>query len=125
MKMMSSTRTTSTKGTTLISDSALVPRKRPRREPLPEVPIENAMLPLESSFGQVQEFELKILHARAKLFDRIAEQVVENGSRNGRSETQRGGDRCLGNSRRDRPQAGSTRSPELLEGINDAPHGPE
>src|ERR1700733_15296047 len=65
MKIISSASTTSTNGTMLISASAGVPRKRPRPSPL-ELLRENAMLPLQTSFGQVQELEHEVFHARGE-----------------------------------------------------------
>src|SRR5580704_15274062 len=83
MKMINSTSTTSTSGTTLISDSvdADPPNRRPRIppfDPLKENAISPVCLLLGIPFSQIQEFERKIFHAGADLFDAVPENVVEN-----------------------------------------------
>src|SRR5579864_3126748 len=124
MKMMSKTRTTSTNGTILISASEVVPRNRPRLIPPEEVPSEKAML-LHASFGEVQELEHEVFHARGKLLDGVPEQIVEYRCWNSGGQTHRGGDQGLGNSRRNRAQAGCSGVSELLEGVDNAPDGAE
>src|SRR5579862_5602214 len=122
MKIMSSTRTTSTSGTILISANEVVlPRKRPRLIP-PEFPSEKAML-LHASFGKVQELEHEVFHASAEFLDGVPKEIVENGGRNGSGQSHRGGDQGFGNSRSDCAQAGRTGGTELLECIDDAPDG--
>src|SRR5260370_24310962 len=78
MKMISSTRTTSTSGTTLISASELTPRKRPRLPVPAELVVENAMSVIETSFHEIQELEDEIFHAGPEFLDRAPEYVVEN-----------------------------------------------
>src|SRR3979411_2672627 len=70
MKMISSTSTTSTSGTTLISDSELPTRHRPRMPPTAELVVENAMSALETSFHEIQKLEDEIFHAGAEFLDR-------------------------------------------------------
>src|ERR1700691_570964 len=75
MKMISRTRATSTNGVTLISASGATPRDR--RPPfIPPTFIATASVS-ETPLDQVQEFERKIVHARAHLFEHMAEVVVE------------------------------------------------
>src|SRR5260370_35907293 len=78
MKMISSTRTTSTSGTTLISASELTPRKRPRLPVPAELVVENAMSVIEASFHEIQELKDEIFHAGAEFLDRAPKYVVEN-----------------------------------------------
>src|ERR1700730_6323178 len=124
MKMMSSTRTTSTSGTMLISASEVVPRNRPRLIPPDEVPNEKAML-LHASFGEIQELEHEVLHARCKLLDRVPKKIVKDCGRDCGGQTHGSGYQSLGDSGRDRAQASCTGCTELLERIDDAPDGPE
>src|SRR5215472_3954068 len=72
IKMMRSTKTTSTKGVTLISASAVTPRPG-RRLPFEPTLIATRRLLPEASFGQVEEFESEVVHARAKLFQQVTE----------------------------------------------------
>src|SRR5438552_5133484 len=97
IKMINSTKTTSTSGTTLMSASELVPRNRPRRPPLYEPPIEKAMLALQAPLGEVEEFEQELLHARASLLDAAAEYVVEHRCRNRCRQAQRCRDQSFRN----------------------------
>src|SRR6267142_1934940 len=91
MKMISSTSTTSTNGTTLISDSELTPRKRPRFPPADELVVENAMSALETSFHEIQKLEDEIFHTGTEFLDRAPKDVVENRCGNGCRESQSGG----------------------------------
>src|SRR5260221_2500884 len=78
MKMMSSTRTTSTSGTTLISANELTPRKRPRLPVPAELVVENAMSVIETSFHEIQELEDEVFHAGTEFLDRAPKYVLEN-----------------------------------------------
>src|SRR5258708_4461178 len=121
MKMMSSTRTTSTSGTTLISESELTPRKRPRFPVPAELVVENAMSALETSFHEIQELEDEIFHAGAEFLDRAPKYVVENRCGNRGRESQSGCDQRFRDSRRNRAQAGCARGSQLLESVDNAP----
>src|SRR6266849_2329478 len=124
MKMMSSTRTTSTKGTILISASEAVPRNRPRLIPPDEVPSEKAML-LHASFGEVQELKHEVLHARGKFLDPVPKKIVEDCGRDCRSQAHRSGNQSLRDSGRDGAQASRASGSEVLERIDDPPDGSE
>src|SRR5258707_1372191 len=78
IKMISSTSTTSTKGTMLIS--AMVGKPRDRRPPLKDPPlIDIAMaLILEGPFREIQKLQHEILHAGGELPDLAAEAVVKD-----------------------------------------------
>ena len=80
MKMTSSTNTTSTSGTTLISDMAEgAPNRRPRCPPLLK---EKATLSAEIPLREVLKLDGEVFHARAHFFDARSEHVIENGGRN-------------------------------------------
>src|SRR5690348_11458838 len=98
IKMMSNTRTTSTNGVTLISDSEGSPRER---LPIPFVTL-NAMRQPPFSFARrpldhVQEFERKIIETVAHLFQFATEQVVKNRRRNRGNQANSGCHQSLGN----------------------------
>src|SRR4029077_19392203 len=98
MKMMSSTSTTSTKGVTLISESADVPWNR-RRPDVPPLLTVIAIRSLSvSAFRQIEEFECEVVHAGAHFLDDVAEVVVGNGRGNGREQAHSGGNQRFGNS---------------------------
>src|ERR1019366_6100292 len=82
MKMISSTSTTSTNGVTLISERLAPPRLRfPDPPPLMQI----AILSLsEAAFGQVENLQREIVHARADLAYAVAEEVIENRRRDRR-----------------------------------------
>src|SRR5438046_1561112 len=97
MKMISSTRTTSTKGTILISANDVVPpRNRPRLIPPDDAPSEKAML-LHASFGEIQELEHEVLHARCKLLDRGPKKIVKDCGRDCGGQTHGSGNESFGN----------------------------
>src|SRR5260370_40169113 len=78
MKIMSSTRTTSTSGTTLISASELTPRKRPRFPAPTELVVENAISVAETSLHGIEEIEGEMFHAGAEFLERAPKSAVEN-----------------------------------------------
>src|SRR5579872_4676297 len=123
MKMMSSTRTTSTKGVTLISARLPVPPRR-LRDPKPLPPLtEIAMASFsEAAFRQVQKLHGKVVHARAHFADLLAENVVEDGCRNGGDESDGCGNQRFRNARPESAQAGCALRSESLKGLNDAQH---
>jgi len=90
-----------------------VPRKRPRLIPPDEFP------------SEVQELEHEIFHARAKLLDGVPKEIVKDCGRDGCRQPHGCGNQGFGDSRSNRAQAGRTGGGELLERIDDAPHGPE
>src|SRR5579864_3139554 len=124
MKMMSKTRTTSTNGTILISALPILPRNRPRLIPPEEVPSEKAML-LHASFGEVQELEHEVFHARAKFLNGVPKEIVKDRGRDCRRQAHGGSNESLRDSRGDCAQAGRTGGSELLERIDDAPDSSE
>src|ERR1700693_6238299 len=92
IKMMSSTKTTSTNGVTLMS--AIAGKPRDRLPPLPLVRL-NAMSLLLSftrrSLDHIDEFERKIVESVAHLLQTAAENVVKNSRRDGRYQADAGG----------------------------------
>ena len=105
MKMMSNTSTTSTSGTTLISDMADGRAESPPASSPPLLLNENAIYCLavaaEIPFRQILEFDREIFHARSHFFDSSSEHVVKDRSRNSGGKTDGGGDQRLRNARRD------------------------
>src|SRR5271165_5767685 len=128
IKIISRTRTTSTSGTTLISDNVPAPRKRPREELLPRE--EKAMrvyqsLLFKSPLRQIKKLQRKILHPRPKLLNRASKPVKKNRRRNSRRQPQRGGDQRFRNARRTGAQAGATRRSKTLKSVDDPPNRAE
>src|ERR1700733_5099802 len=120
IKMIRSTKTTSTNGVTLISDNASVPR--PGRRLLPFDPTLMAtnhsprrLFPKTSlsktSLGQVDELEREVVHARSEFLQHVSEIVIEDGCRDGREEPHGSRKKRLRDSRTDRCQTGSSRRP--------------
>src|SRR5262249_28307140 len=101
--------TTSTSGTMLISARAACEPPKRRLPFDPPFPTEKAIrvgcsFP-EVTFRHIQEFERKIFHPRADLFDHVAEVVICHRGGNGSSQPERGREQRLGDSRRYRPHA--------------------
>src|SRR5581483_3512513 len=130
MKMISNTRTTSTRGTILISES--VPFEPPkRRRPIPEsLPSENAIpyiltLALQISLRQVQELEREIFHPGSHLFDSMAEVVVGHRGRNRRRETQSRRQQRIRNAGSDRAHTCRSAQRKHLKRLDNPEHGAE
>src|SRR5580693_145327 len=77
MKITSNTRTTSTKGVTLISERVVPPPRRRERDPNPppftDIPIE---LLSETTFHHVQELKCEIVHAGTDIANLPAKNIV-------------------------------------------------
>ncbi len=101
MKMMSRTSTTSTNGVTLISAMAL--RLRLPRPVSAAIGGEGHRLLSETAFGQIEELEREIVHARAEFANQVAEVVIEDGRRDGGEQADRGGDKRFGDAGSRRP----------------------
>src|SRR5271157_5680865 len=125
MKMMSSTSTTSTNGVTLISDRLAPPPRR--REPYPPPPLTDKAMALlsQTALGQVQEFQGKVVHARADLPDSVAENVVENSRRDGGCQPRRRGNQRFRDARRHRAQAGRAHLSQFVKRADNAQHRAE
>src|SRR5580658_9697783 len=117
MKMISSTRTTSTNGVTLIS--AIGARPRDRLPPDSEAGVNAIALASETPPDQVHELERKVVHTRAHLFERIAEVVVEDRRRDSGEETDGGRDQCFRDAGSDGFQTGAPRGAQILERADD------
>src|ERR1700683_3736006 len=121
IKMMSSTRTTSTNGVTLISASGAAPPRR-REEPKlppPETDIAIALLS-EIALGHIQKLQGEIVHARADFADFVSENIIENSRRNGCEQAHGSGHQSYGDARTDRAEAGGTLLAERQKGPDDA-----
>src|ERR1700689_1756936 len=124
IKMMSSTSMTSTKGVTLISESAGDPWNRRRPDDPPPLLTVIAIGSLSvRAFGHVEELEGEVVQPGADLLDRVAKLVVSNGRGDGRQQAEGGRDQRFRYSRTHRAQARAALRPELLEGADDAQHG--
>src|SRR5947199_10600767 len=86
MKMMSSTSTTSTKGVTLISESAVVPWNRLRPDAPPLLTVIAIRSASVRAFRQIEELEREIVHTGAHFLDDVAEVVVGDGRGNSREQ---------------------------------------
>src|ERR1700677_209855 len=107
MKMISSTRTTSTSGVILISASEVLVWPELAVKATRGLPLHRVWLGLRGDFFQaVEQFGGEIVHARGKLAQRSGELVVGDHGRNRDHQAGGGGDQGLGNSRRHRAQSG-------------------
>src|SRR5262245_27542039 len=105
MKMSSRTRTTSTRGMTLISASAL-------RVPAPSVPasaliaiLEGFRAPYETALDEVGQLEREVFHLGRAVSHPSDEVVVLDDRRNRGGQTRRGGDERPRDAGRDHGQA--------------------
>src|ERR1700722_1079718 len=131
MKMMSRTRTTSTSGVMLISESEvrvcpeLAVKATGAGLPLQRVKI-GLLVRLQADFFEaVEQFAGEVVHAGSKFAQRSSELVVGDHGRNGDQQAGGRGDEGLGDSRRHRPQRGRSFRAQAVEGIHDAHHGAE
>src|SRR5579875_2562240 len=115
IKITSKTSTTSTRGTTLMSDIAEGPPNRRPRLP-PSLPLnENAtMLAAEIAFRQILELDGEVFHARTHLSDTRAEHFVEDSRGDGSRESDGSGYQCFGDPGRDRAQTRAACSAQPL-----------
>src|ERR1700722_8319958 len=117
IKMMSSTRTTSTSGTILISES--------------EVPVCLLICGIAADFLRAHFFDLcgnfhgEIIHARSQVSGAAYKIIVSNYGGNCREKSGGGGDQCFGNAGSHGTQAGSARGAQAGESVHNAPHGSE
>src|SRR5579864_5944077 len=118
MKMISSTRTTSTKGVTLIS--AIGARPRDRLPPDDEGGVNAIALASETPLDQVQELERKVVHTRAHLFEQMAEVVVEDRRGDGGKKPHGGGNQSFRDAGPDGFQTGAARRAQFVERADDA-----
>src|SRR5262245_27740459 len=140
MKMIKSTRMTSTRGVTLMSDSDGPKRPRPRAGMF--MPMEWLRLRSESDLGRLgggrggpsgldlrigdrDEVEDETIDAAAQAARPGHENVVPDDRRDGREQSRRRGHQRLGDPGRDGRQAGRAGDPDPLKGVHDAPHRPE
>src|SRR6202453_2166700 len=123
MKIMSSTRTTSTSGVMLISASEVRVWPELAVKATCGLPLHRVLVGLRADlFQAVEQFAREVVHARAKLAQRSGELVVGDYGRNGHQQTGGSGDQGFGNSRRYRAQSGCALRAQSMEGIHDAHH---
>src|SRR5882762_4822659 len=125
IKMMSSTSTTSTKGVTLISESAVVPWNRRRTDAPPLLTVIAIRSPSVSAFRQIEELEREVVHTGAHFLDDVAEVVVGDGRGNSREKAYGSGDQRLGNPGANGAQTGAPSRTELFKGADNAQYGSE
>src|SRR5713226_3556517 len=123
MKMMSSTRTTSTKGTMLISESEVC------------VDLESCIVRNSAAaagcagrenltkrfFDLRGDFHGEVVQSLRQVANILQELVVEDDGGNGGGQTRSRGHECLGDTGRDGTKARSSGAAEAREGVNDAP----
>src|SRR6201987_1479089 len=120
IKITSSTRTTSTSGTTLMSNIVEgPPKRRPRRPSLKQKATLSAEIPLR----QILELDGEVFHPRAHFLYARSKNVVEDRGRNSSSQPDRGRHEGFRNTRRNGSQARTPGIPKTLKRINDAPNG--
>src|SRR5688572_13358406 len=126
MKMISSTRQTSTSGVTLISDlTAFSPlpaslAARPNCMGSSCRPGDALLLDEE-----VDQLRRGVGHLHLQALEHVGEVVEHPGRGNGHAEAEGGGDEGLGDTGRDRADAARTRERHAAEGVDDADHGTE
>src|SRR5262245_29391406 len=125
MKMSSRTRTTSTRGMTLISASVL-------RVPAPSVPasaliaiLEGLRAPYEPTLDEVGQFEREVVHLGRPVSHPPDEVVVSDDGRDRGSQAGRGGDQRAGDARRNHSQARRALRADGLERAHDTHDGSE
>src|SRR5580658_10212231 len=107
MKIISSTRTTSTSGVILISASEVRVWPELAVKATCGLPLHRVLFGLRADFFQaVEQFAREVVHARSKLAQRSGELVVGDHRRNRHQQAGGGGDQSLGNSRRYGAQGG-------------------
>ena len=82
-------------------------------------------LAAEIALRQILKLDGEIFHASAHLADARAENVVEDGSRDGCGEPDGGSDQRFGNAGRNRAKTCAAGIAESSEGVDYAPHGAE
>src|SRR5947209_11722933 len=128
--MINNTSTTSTSGTTLISEKlGGPPNLRPRCPPsLDEKATRNVLHLLSAAeipLCQILKLDREVLHAGSQLLDASPEQVVEDRCRNRRRKPDRRRYQRLRYARRHRTQAGAPGVTQSLECVDNAPHRTE
>src|SRR5438067_1355223 len=123
MKMMSSTRTTSTRGVTLMSPltSSGLPPPAPNATALS--PHRGCGAGVDASLvldEVVDELRRGIGHLDGETIDFVQEVVVEPDRRNGHEQAEGGGDERFGDTGRNGAQSAGTRQRHALERVNDA-----
>src|SRR5580765_5342203 len=119
MKMRSSTRTTSTRGMTLISASVLrVPAPSPPASALSAI-LEGLRAPYEPALDQVGQLEREVVHLGCPVTHPPDEVVVADDGRNRRSQTRRGRDEGAGDAGRDDGEACRSLRADGLERAHD------
>src|SRR5262245_54950118 len=125
MKMSSSTRTTSTRGMTLISASVLrVPAASAPASALIAI-LEGLRAPYEPALDQVGQLEPEVVHLRGPVTYPPDEVVVANDRRDRRREPGRGGDQRARDPRGDDRQARRSLRADGLERVHDTYDRPE
>src|SRR5262245_36757594 len=125
MKMSRSTRTTSTRGMTLIS--AREPRTRPPVSAPASVLIailERLHRPEQAALDHVGQLEREVVHLGGPVTDLVHEVVVADDRRDGRRQAEEGGDERFRDAGRDDGQARRRLPADLVERLEDAPDGP-
>src|SRR2546425_7041374 len=135
MKMISRTRMTSTRGVTLMSDSAGPNRPRPRPGRVIAIASDADLARFDGSrggaagldlgLGDRGESEDEAIDAAAQTARPGQEEVVADDGRDGGEQSGGGGDQRLGDPGRDRREAGGAGDADSLKGVHDAPDGPE
>src|SRR6185503_2576848 len=120
MKMRSSTRTTSTRGMTLISARALrVPAPSPPASALIAI-LEGLSAPYEPALDQVGQLEREVVHLGCPVTHQPDEVVVADDGRNRRRQTGRGRDQRARDTGRDDREARRSLRADGLERAHDA-----
>src|SRR5579863_897815 len=142
MNMMSSTRTTSTNGVTLMSESEVCVRPlevvnatrylrqicAPHRVQQAAATIRQfCKLPFlgKVALRHIHELQREVVHLAPQFLDALQEIVVGDDGRNCREQPCRRRNQRFGDAGRDAVQRRGAGGRQPLEGVNDAPHRPE
>ena len=123
MKMMSSTRTTSTSGVMLMSASAVCVRPLAEVKAISAAP--RSRLRSLLALDQVEHLQGEVVVARGHFANGANDEVVSDHRRDRGSQAGGGGNQRFGNSRSDRAQSRGASRAQSVEGVDDSPDGSE
>src|SRR5437016_5263999 len=128
IKMMSSTRTTSTNGTMLISESEVCVDLESCGifpDSMDAAGWDGSEILVKSFLDLRRDLQGKSVQALSEVANILQKLVVEDHRRDGGEKTRGSGDERFGDARRDGAQAGGTGAAQAGERVDDAPNGAE
>ena len=127
MKMMSSTRTTSTRGVMLMSASAVCVRPLAEVKAISAAPrwLGSVGLPSALPLHQIQHLQREVVVARGHFTNGANDEIVGDHRWDGGSQAGGGGNQSFGDARSDRAQSRRTSGAQAMECVDDSPDGSE